>query len=55
MAAELEERHAIKARLIKGSRGIFDVKVDGELVFSKHRVNRFPNDGEVADLLDARL
>lgn len=55
MVAELEQRHAIKARLIKGGRGIFDVKVDGELVFSKYEVNRFPKDGEVADLLESRL
>lgn len=55
MAAELEKRHAIKARLIKGGKGVFDVKADGELVFSKYQVRRFPKDGEVADLLESRL
>jgi len=33
--------------LIKGDGGIFDVKVDGDMVFSKHSVGRFPNPGEV--------
>ncbi len=53
MAAELAEAHGVQARLIKGGRGIFDVKVDGALVFSKHSTGRFPNDGEVAGLLTA--
>jgi predicted Rdx family selenoprotein len=26
---------------------VFDVRVDGELVFSKHDAGRFPEDGEV--------
>jgi len=33
--------------LIAGSGGIFDVKVDGRLVFSKHETGRFPDDAEV--------
>ncbi len=33
--------------MIEGSGGIFDVKVDGKLVFSKHETGRFPNPGEV--------
>lgn len=42
------------AELLKGSGGIFDVKVDGDLVFSKHEKGRFPEDGEVIDLIAAR-
>jgi len=37
----------VEARLIQGSNGIFDVKVDGRLIFSKHQVGRFPDPGEV--------
>jgi len=33
---------------------VFDVRVDGELVFSKHRVGRFPEDDEVAAAIRAR-
>ena len=33
--------------LIKGSGGIFDVIADGEMIFSKHDVGRFPEDDEV--------
>lgn len=47
MAAELTEALGVKPRLIQGSGGVFDVVVDGRLVFSKHRVGRFPEPGEV--------
>lgn len=37
--------------MIKGTNGVFDVVVDGKLVFSKHKVGRFPRDEEVLELL----
>jgi selT/selW/selH-like putative selenoprotein len=47
LAAEIAEATGIKARLIEGSRGIFDVAVDGRLVYSKYETGRFPEPGEV--------
>ena len=43
MAAELKQGFDVEAELIKGKSGIFDVAVDGEIVFSKGEVGRFPN------------
>jgi selenoprotein W-related protein len=40
--------------LIDGGGGIFDVEMDGEVIFSKHDVGRFPDDGEVATLIRER-
>jgi predicted Rdx family selenoprotein len=37
-----------------GEKSQFDVFADGELVYSKQQLGRFPEDGEVADLLAAR-
>jgi selenoprotein W-related protein len=37
--------------LIPGSGGVFDVTVDGKLVFSKQRTGRFPEAGEVEKLI----
>jgi selT/selW/selH-like putative selenoprotein len=51
VAAELERSLGVKSKLIKGSGGIFDVVVDGVRVFSKHESDRFPNPGEVTDLI----
>lgn len=39
--------------LVRGSGGIFDVHVDGTLIFSKHEVSRFPEDKEILDKLAA--
>jgi selenoprotein W-related protein len=44
----------VSARLIKGSGGVFDVKVDGRLVYSKFETGRFPEPGEVGGLLRGR-
>ena len=36
---------------IKGGGGIFDVRLDGELIYSKHETGRFPEDAEVLQAL----
>ena len=33
--------------LVMGNKGVFDVHVNGDLVFSKHETGRYPNDGEL--------
>ena len=37
-------------RLIMGSKGVFDVTVDGEMLYSKHETGRHAEDGEVLAL-----
>jgi selT/selW/selH-like putative selenoprotein len=41
----------VEPRLIKGANGIFDVAVDGMLIFSKNRDGRFPGEAEIADAI----
>ena len=54
---ELEGKFGNKlhSTLHAGDRGVFEVLVDGELVFSKLATGRFPAKGEVAALVKARL
>ena len=41
-------QHVIKdVILTTGGNSVFDVRVDGELVFSKHELGRLAKDGEV--------
>jgi selT/selW/selH-like putative selenoprotein len=42
-----------KIELIKGSGGIFDIKCDRKLIYSKQKIagQRFPNQGEITQLL----
>lgn len=37
-------------RLIMGTKGVFDVKVDDSLLYSKHETGRHAEDGEVLQL-----
>ena len=39
--------------MIEGAGGIFDVRLDGDLIFSKHQTGRFPEHGEVLEKLAA--
>lgn len=48
LADELHKVLGVEAKLVPGRNGIFDVIVDGELVFSKFKSGRFPEPGEVA-------
>ena len=52
MSAEVEKTTGEIPILTPGSGGIFDVKLKDSLIFLKHRLGRFPNDGEVAELLN---
>ncbi len=47
MAELIEEETGHKPQLIKGGGGIFDVKADGKMLFSKHKAGRFPEPYEV--------
>jgi len=51
LAAELEKDLGVGATLVAGSGGIFDVTVDGKLVFSKKKIGRFPEPGEILGIL----
>jgi predicted Rdx family selenoprotein len=39
--------------LITGEKGVFDVRVDGDLIYSKHDVGRHAEPGEVLELFEA--
>ena len=49
-SAELRSK-GLDVELVKGSNGIFDVEVDGKLVYSKRNTGRFPNHGELTFLI----
>lgn len=54
MEAELKANYPdSNIELIKGGGGIFDVKCNGKLIFSKLNIagQRFPMDGEISGLI----
>lgn len=55
MAAEIKEVYGIESQLIAGSGGVFDVKADDKLIFSKYSASRFPTSDEILNLLEPLL
>ncbi len=55
MADAIHDRFALAPRLIKSKGGAFEIHLDGDLVFSKKVIGRFPDEGEVGDALGERL
>jgi len=51
LADAIRETTGVESELIKGSGGIFDVVVDGKMIFSKHEVGRFPTHEEILSRL----
>jgi selT/selW/selH-like putative selenoprotein len=55
LADAIKARFKVQPELIGGSGGVFDVKVDGALLFSKHQAGRFPENDEVLNQLAAQV
>ena len=57
MARILEEWEELVGvvEVVPGANGIFDVHLNGELVFTKSMLGRYPQPGEVVPLLRERL
>ncbi len=54
MAADIKEAYpGTGVQLIEGSGGVFEVVVDGELIFSKIKLGRHPERDEILNILDA--
>lgn len=48
-------QHVVEStRLIHGTKGTFDVVVDGEMLYSKHETGRHAEEGEVAGLFEKK-
>lgn len=55
MADEINKKFGESAELIKGRDGVFEVEIDGKRVYSKKETGRFPEPGEVEELLSGEL
>jgi selT/selW/selH-like putative selenoprotein len=57
VARILEEWEGVVAavEVVTGANGIFDVHVDGELVFTKAMLGRYPDPDDVVPLLREKL
>jgi len=51
VAVELRQAFDAQVKLVESAGGVFDVTVDGKLIYSKDKTGRFPDEGEVTELL----
>ena len=52
LAAELKKSFGLESELVSGNKGDFEITVDGKKVFSKQKLSRFPEPGEVSKILE---
>jgi selT/selW/selH-like putative selenoprotein len=52
LAHEIQKKYGVQPVLHEGRGGVFDVAIDGELVFSKYERGRFPEEKEILDELE---
>ncbi|MEW6599343.1 MAG: Rdx family protein [Nitrospirota bacterium] len=52
LAAKIKETCDIEAKLIEGSSGIFDIAVDGKLIYSKQKTGVFPDESEIIKIIN---
>ena len=48
----IQRQFGVEAKLIESSGGVFEVKLNNSLIFSKKDLGRFPNENEVENILD---
>jgi selenoprotein W-related protein len=51
MGDELKKNLKAEIELVAGSNGIFDITVDGKMIFSKFEQGRFPQTDEIISLI----
>jgi len=54
LAAEIKKHLGLDSSLTAGSGGVFDVSVDGAVLFSKKQVGRFPEADEIVAMLQKK-
>jgi hypothetical protein len=55
LAEEIQDRLHLTSHLVVGHSGAFNVKLGDEILFSKSKLRRFPEPGEISEVLEQRL
>lgn len=57
MAGAIQKKFSnkVEVEVVRGDGGIYDVEIDGDMVFRKFEEYRFPENQEILELIEARL
>ena len=53
MQEAIKKKYGLSASLKEGAGGIFEVSIDGKVVYSNQTTYRFPTDPEIFEKIDA--
>lgn len=51
MAAAIKDAKGVDSELVESKGGVFDVELDGQLIYSKHKTMKFPEHNEILEQL----
>ena len=51
LAEKIRDELGITAQVIPGSKGVYDIVVDGNLIYSKYQTKQFPDNDEIIKLI----
>ena len=51
LAEKIKDELGMTAQLIPGSKGVYDIVVDSDLIYSKHQTKRFPDNDKIIKLI----
>jgi selenoprotein W-related protein len=54
LAEAIKAKFGVDSEMIEGSGGVFDIRVDGDLIYSKKETGEFPEHQLILDLLAKR-
>ncbi|PID78203.1 MAG: hypothetical protein CSB21_01840 [Deltaproteobacteria bacterium] len=49
MADKIKTKLNVESKIIPGERGIFDVKINNDIIYSKSETGEFPNEDELVN------
>ena len=47
LAERLRKETGVETKLVKSTGGVFEIKYNGKLIYSKKKTGRFPDPGEI--------
>lgn len=54
MAEKIKIKATVAPELIRSGGGVFEISIDGELVYSKKSTGEFPADAEIVEMVQNR-
>jgi predicted Rdx family selenoprotein len=55
LSDELKQNFDVRVTLQRGHSGIYDVALEGKIIFCKDELGRFPEEDEIVEIIEERL